>query len=331
MADQLGAFAEVAHAHEADLARRLATSAQLDSSFETLLRGAVEITRQARQRLDSLDAEIRQSAATWPGLDTASGARQFQSYLTGKTREIHAIVADAYTDSQQRAAQARTLAGHYPPGETTGAAVDFTHAPPTDLSFHGITEDQFKSVYKRWNLSSTDGKTYTHLSPEMAEAKARSWTRALNAAMEEAQINTPLRQAAFLAESAEETDWGATLTEYADGSDYQGRLGNTHPGDGMLFKGRGGLQLTGRSNYERAAAALGLPNLVSNPAAAALDPDIAFRTAGWFWRHGNGDLNTFADHGDITEVSRRINGGDHGLTARIQNYREILTMLDAGQ
>jgi len=61
----------------------------------------------------------------------------------------------------------------------------------------------------------------------------------------------------------------------------------------------------------------------------ANDPNVGFRTAGWFWNHGRGygDLNLLADQADITTISRAINGGDHGLQARIDSYNNILKVL----
>jgi putative chitinase len=140
----------------------------------------------------------------------------------------------------------------------------------------GITEEQFKQIFP--NYASNN---HVPLSPADAEAKAQAWTAAINQAMQEANINTPERRAAFLAEAAEETAWGDTLTEYADGSEYEGRtdLGNVNPGDGPRYKGRGGLQLTGRSNYSSAGKALGL-DLVGNPDQVASDPVVGWRTAG---------------------------------------------------
>lgn len=116
MPDQLGAYADAARAVEEQLVQRLATSVELDRSFEVILRGAHQYNIQSRARLDALEAEIRQSAASWPGLDTPAGARQFQAYLAGKTREIQKIVADAYADNQRRATQVQTLAGRYASG-----------------------------------------------------------------------------------------------------------------------------------------------------------------------------------------------------------------------
>ncbi|MEB3035012.1 DUF4226 domain-containing protein [[Mycobacterium] nativiensis] len=116
MPDEMGAFADAARERETVLVQRLATSVELDRSFAGILRGAHQYNLQSRGRLDALEAEIRQAAAVWPALDTPAGARQFQAYLTGKTREIHKIVADAAADGQQRASQVQALTGRYPLG-----------------------------------------------------------------------------------------------------------------------------------------------------------------------------------------------------------------------
>lgn len=122
MPDQLGAFAEAARAREEQLVQWLATSVELDRSFEGILRGAHQNNLQSRARLDALEAEIRQSAASWPGLDTAAGARQFQVYLAGKTREIHQVISDAVADSQERSAQVQTLTERYRSREDLAAS-----------------------------------------------------------------------------------------------------------------------------------------------------------------------------------------------------------------
>jgi putative chitinase len=106
--------------------------------------------------------------------------------------------------------------------------------------------------------------------------------------------------------------------EQASGAAYEGKriLGNTHPGDGRRYKGRGPIQLTGRDNYRRAGRALGL-DLEGNPTMAA-EPRVGFRTAGWFWT--SKDLNRFADAGDFREVTRRINKGLKGMAERERYY-----------
>ena len=95
---------------------------------------------------------------------------------------------------------------------------------------------------------------------------------------------------------------------------YGGRkdLGNSSPGDGRRYRGRGLIQLTGRDNYREAGVALGL-ELVGNPNQAA-EPDIAVRVALWFFE--SRDCNDLADRDDVEAVTRRINGGLNGLADR---------------
>jgi predicted chitinase len=161
--------------------------------------------------------------------------------------------------------------------------------------------------------------------PNLSEAKAKQYLPHLNKAMAEAHINTPKRQAAFIAQLAHESGEFRYMEEIASGAAYEGRkdLGNTHPGDGKRFKGRGPIQLTGRANYTAASKALGI-DLVNNPKRAA-DPDVGFRTAAWFWNTRN--LNSYADAGNFREITRRINGGYNGLAAREAYYRRALNVL----
>lgn len=93
-------------------------------------------------------------------------------------------------------------------------------------------------------------------------------------------------------------------------------LGNTEPGDGWKFRGRGLKQLTGRSNYLRCGDALQI-NLIENPD-HLLTPEGAAMSAGWFWNANN--LNSFADAGDMDGMTKKINGGTIGLDARKALY-----------
>jgi len=131
------------------------------------------------------------------------------------------------------------------------------------------------------------------------------------------QVNNHLRVSHFLGQAAEETDGFKTLEEYASGASYEGRadLGNTQPGDGRRYKGRGIFQLTGRANYRQMGAKLGV-DLENNPTLAA-DPKISVLTALEYWNTKG--LSVFADHDDVNTITRRINGGTNGLVDRI-NY-----------
>jgi putative chitinase len=129
------------------------------------------------------------------------------------------------------------------------------------------------------------------------------------------KIDTPDRQAHFIAQVAHESDGLRTTVEYADGSAYEGRkdLGNTHKGDGRKFRGRGLIQLTGRANYAAATKALGR-DFVGHPERVAEFPAAA-DVSGWFWdTHG---LNRHADADDVKAVTRIINGGLNGLDSRV--------------
>jgi putative chitinase len=128
------------------------------------------------------------------------------------------------------------------------------------------------------------------------------------------QINSALRVAHFLAQCAQESDGFCTTQEYASGKAYEGRkdLGNTQPGDGVRYKGRGLIQLTGRFNYAKFGAELKLP-LEDDPETAA-QPALSLTIACEYWKDHN--LNALADQDDIVTITKRINGGLTGIDDR---------------
>jgi putative chitinase len=136
----------------------------------------------------------------------------------------------------------------------------------------------------------------------------------LAATLDRYEIASDLRAAHFLAQTCHESDSFCTTVEYASGEAYEGRtdLGNTQPGDGQRYKGRGLIQLTGRANYTSYGAALGL-DLVDHPEMAA-DPPTSLVIACEFWKQRG--LNALADQDDIEAITRRINGGLNGLSDR---------------
>lgn len=111
---------------------------------------------------------------------------------------------------------------------------------------------------------------------------------------------------------------------------YAGRMGNggVDSGDGWRYRGRGPIQLTGRSNYMRCGEAIGV-DLIRDPDKLT-GPVIGARAAGWFWNEGNKTgktLNKYADAGQIDSISRAINGGDNGLEHRRSLYEQALRVL----
>lgn len=155
--------------------------------------------------------------------------------------------------------------------------------------------------------------------PFAARDRVLAFAQPLTDAMAEFEISTPLRQAMFLANVAHETGSLFYLREIADGSAYEGRadLGNTQPGDGTRFRGRGPLQATGRAMYEKLRNALGI-DCVANPQLLEL-PGPGCRSAGWIWTVDK-KLNLAADARKFWQCCRAINGGTNGLDDRIEHY-----------
>lgn len=157
--------------------------------------------------------------------------------------------------------------------------------------------------------------------------RATEWLPLIESAMQEYGIDSRLRQAMFLAQIGHESGgmkytveiWGPTPTQ----TRYEGRkdLGNTQVGDGFKYRGRGLIQTTGRYNYEKTAAALGV-DCIDNPDLLA-EPENAARSAAWWWQSHK--LNRFADSGDIVGCTKVINGGTNGLEHRKKLYEAALS------
>lgn len=122
----------------------------------------------------------------------------------------------------------------------------------------------------------------------------------------------------FLGQGAHETQrframreiWGPTPAQLR----YEGRadLGNTQPGDGRRYLGRGIFQLTGRANYREVGSKIGKP-LEARPELAET-PEVAMETAAYYW--DSRGLSALADQGLEDKITRRINGGTNGIADR---------------
>jgi len=159
--------------------------------------------------------------------------------------------------------------------------------------------------------------------------RAAKWLPAIESAMQEFDINTPARQAAFLAQIGHESGglywtaeiWGPTKAQLR----YEGRadLGNIESGDGLKFKGRGLIQITGRANYKAVGEALNV-DLLTHPEFLE-ERDLAARSAAWFWKqHG---LNELADAGEFKRITQIINGGLNGYDQRLVLYQNAIRVL----
>jgi putative chitinase len=187
------------------------------------------------------------------------------------------------------------------------------------------------------------------------------WHNALAQLLPDYEINTPQRIAAFIAQCAHESGGFTALkenlnykpatlrkifpkyfpndaiaNEYCSRPNkqeaianrvYASRMGNGDEptGDGWRYRGRGLIQLTGKTNYTWFAASLE----ISPEEAAEYTQTFegAAQSACWFWETNK--LNQFADSGDIVTMTKRINGGTIGLDDRIKHYEHALHVLGA--
>jgi putative chitinase len=168
-------------------------------------------------------------------------------------------------------------------------------------------------------------KTYSALFAYMgAKDTAPAFGQSAAAFFPQYGVVTPLRIAHFLAQAAMETAsfhylseiWGPTPAQEG----YEGRadLGNTEPGDGFLYRGRGIFQITGRDNYLRYGQRLGL-DLIDQPQLAQ-QPDTATHIACMYW--GDRRLNEYADADNILAVSNGINRGNPASIREPNGYAD---------
>lgn len=175
------------------------------------------------------------------------------------------------------------------------------------------------------------------LSQAMGGAESLSRYRALcpafNQAMVLANITTVQRAAMWCAQLGHESLGLSAMEEFASGAAYEWRadLGNTQPGDGVRFKGRGPIQVTGRSNYTRLSQWAFVKGLVptakffvDNPTQLASDK-YGFLGAVWYWTAAR-DMNSFADRGDIEGASVAVNGGYNGYQDRVARWNRCLAI-----
>ena len=182
------------------------------------------------------------------------------------------------------------------------------------------------------------------------------WLNGLNDCFDKYNINTPQRQACFLAQVMHESNSFKTLSENLNYSAqglmrtwpsrfpdldvaekyehnpekiankvYAGRMGNIEEGDGYAYRGRGLIQLTGRENYANFGHNAGV-DVLSNPDLLTT-PEYAALSAGWYWNKRN--LNELADNMDIEGITKKINGGTIGIEDRKARTQKVLAILRA--
>jgi putative chitinase len=164
-----------------------------------------------------------------------------------------------------------------------------------------------------------DYETLSKCLPHARASNLQLYLEPLNATFEKFEINTPARIAAFLAQIGHESGSLRYTEEIASGDRYEGRsdLGNFYIGDGVKFKGRGLIQITGRSNYAELSKALDY-DFITKPKDLE-KPGAATMSAGWYWKKHS--LNEMADGGQFQMITQRINGGQNGAKDREERWQ----------
>jgi putative chitinase len=189
---------------------------------------------------------------------------------------------------------------------------------PTGDTIHWLGE----LLSSAWSVDMLRGIMIHHAAFQRATAvNAAKYLAHLQTYMPQYDIYTPLRQAHFLGQVALETNLLLWSQETASGAAYEGNagLGNTEAGDGVRFKGRGLLQLTGRTNYKRYGEDANIDLLTKpNEQLPATDAAHVVRSACFFWRDNK--LNAPADNDNGMMVSQIINGSSCSTLAERAYY-----------
>jgi hypothetical protein len=118
---------------------------------------------------------------------------------------------------------------------------------------------------------------------------------------------------------------GSPFNLYDAGTSIGARLGNTEPGDGPRFKGRGYIQLTGRDNYRRIGSQIGV-NLIDQPASAN-DPATAGLILAQFLKNAESAIRTALANNNLLKARKLVNGGSHGFAQFKDTFDKGMTIL----
>ncbi|NEO58554.1 MAG: glycoside hydrolase family 19 protein [Okeania sp. SIO3B5] len=211
--------------------------------------------------------------------------------------------------------------GHYQVELNNNAGTWYIFSDHWELSWENkakTTESNKSDIFTVENLKA--------IMPDASDEDIHRYVAPLNQVIHDFDLATTARACAFIAQIAHESGSFYYKEELASGADYEGRedLGNTQPGDGRRYKGRGLIQLTGRANYRECGQALDLP-LEDKPEMAVQDPYTNAAVAAWYWE--SRDINEYADQGNFEKVTRLINGGLNGYSDRLQFWERAKKVL----
>lgn len=219
-----------------------------------------------------------------------------------------------YTDAPPEIAAA--IRDSVPVSEAQALGPEYVSLPPTiNVNKSIIDAGQLRSI------SGCDAVT------------ANKYVNQLNDSMKKFSITESLQVAHFLAQIMHESGAFRYTEELSSGAQYEGRkdLGNVQTGDGIRFKGRGLVQITGRANYQKLGEALHMDLLLGDNPKLLAGPDLACLSAAWFWNYkkdkSGKNLNDFALFDDAIKIVYFVNGGFNGLQDRLKYLKKAYTVL----
>jgi predicted chitinase len=164
--------------------------------------------------------------------------------------------------------------------------------------------------------------------PEQAAPNIDANVQFLQAALQEFKISDPRMAAVIVATIATEApNFESGEESEATGAGYENRLGNTEPGDGVKYRGRGYIMLTGRANYAKMSALLGLGTRLVDSPEDAKKPEVAMRIAVAWFADRQDQLLALLNAGDLQGARRMLTGGSSGLDKFLSAYRAVMTKL----
>ena len=260
----------------------------------------------------------------WFTGDSASGTKS----LWGRAKEGATAVMDNlseansqlrqgnFTNAATAVANAATAPGRYIAGQGAG--------PEAKLDIKGTAKEREAQVIKEAIAAGiTNPNELAMMLGQMAAetGKFSNLVESLRYRPEQAKKTWPkrFRDAAHAAQILAQGPEAFAEFVYGNRRD----LGNTQPGDGYRFRGRGLMQLTGRANYAAFARWSGI-DVLSNPDQVATDPRIAAKSAVFWWMNRGRGLRQLAQQGDLGRVTQLVNGGQTGLEHRRAYFNQYL-------
>lgn len=198
----------------------------------------------------------------------------------------------------------------------SGGSGDFNAALTMAAKKFGITDKKELAAFNAIvGHESSDGKKLS----EDARYSYKGWQR----------IAPDQRNVRNWLKTHNEADFKKLSSEDKLNIMYEGMNGN-RKGEGYKFRGRGGIQLTGRANYQAFADASGRQDIMSNPDLVATDKNLAAQASAWYWSN-NKNIGKAARAGDIQKARRLVNGGDIGMSDVVKRYNNLSSQASMAQ